>query len=267
MGTWRSGTTTTTNGIPSSSSSCTLETYSETDYTTHASLALNRCCAAGEKRQSRRMAKEGCLTRSVGQQQEQPYNKSEYSSTRERHQQKKKSNSDGNISQKLGIAHAHPNPNRGSAAATLANNNNETHNNKLAAARDHQERKRTRRKSNPSPKTCSHNNTTTTIDKVRRSCSSSSPSTSDEAEEKDLPSSPELRTSSRTHSSKHRRRFKLQSSALQRILSSTFKDLSLGYYISIVMVISFKIFIFANTLNTVMGAKTFYMHWNTSNSM
>lgn len=57
------------------------------------------------------------------------------------------------------------------------------------------------------------------------------------------------------------------SSTLRRILSSTFKDLSLGYYLSILMVISFKIFIFANTLNTVMGAKTFYMHWNTSNSM
>lgn len=68
-------------------------------------------------------------------------------------------------------------------------------------------------------------------------------------------------------SSKSRRRFQLRSSTLKRLLSSTFKDLSLGYYISIVMVISFKIFIFANTLNTVMGAKTFYMHWNTSNSM
>lgn len=68
---------------------------------------------------------------------------------------------------------------------------------------------------------------------------------------------------------KHRRRFPAvrSSTLLKRILSSTFKDLSLGYYISIVMVISFKIFIFANTLNTVMGAKTFYMHWNTSNSM
>ena len=66
-------------------------------------------------------------------------------------------------------------------------------------------------------------------------------------------------------SSKPSRRFQLRGSTLKRILR--FKDLSLGYYISIVMVISFKIFIFANTLNTVMGAKTFYMHWNTSNSM
>lgn len=85
------------------------------------------------------------------------------------------------------------------------------------------------------------------------------------------PSSPrrQRRRRSRSKGSNARGRFQLlrNSSTLRRILSSTFKDLSLGYYLSILMVISFKIFIFANTLNTVMGAKTFYMHWNTSNSM
>lgn len=112
------------------------------------------------------------------------------------------------------------------------------------------------------PCSSSHNNTTPTTTTTRTTTPTITTSKTQDGEDEPCLSSVASR-------GKHRRRFPAvrSSTLLKRILSSTFKDLSLGYYISIVMVISFKIFIFANTLNTVMGAKTFYMHWNTSNSM
>lgn len=112
------------------------------------------------------------------------------------------------------------------------------------------------------PCSSSHNNTTPTTTTTRTTTPTITTSKTQDGEDEPCLSSVASR-------GKHRRRLPAvrSSTLLKRILSSTFKDLSLGYYISIVMVISFKIFIFANTLNTVMGAKTFYMHWNTSNSM
>lgn len=157
---------------------------------------------------------------------------------------------------------------RGTAPVpTLAN----TTNNKLATVDKGRRSSRTTTKTGrtlaPAPMTTttcsSHNTTTTTL-------TTTTPITTTDKEDgqgDECGGSSSSSRVGRVGSSKHRRRFQLRGSTLKRFLSCTFKDLSLGYYISIVMVISFKIFIFANTLNTVMGAKTFYMHWNTSNSM
>lgn len=143
-----------------------------------------------------------------------------------------------------------------SSHRTLANNKHAT-----AAARV-QEQSSTRRT------LCSHN--PTTITKTTTTTTLVKEQEQEEEHLMDSNGAEQTRRGKRRRSrsrTEHSRRFQLRSSTLKRILSSTFKDLSLGYYLSIVMVISFKIFIFANTLNTVMGAKTFYMHWNTSNSM
>lgn len=100
------------------------------------------------------------------------------------------------------------------------------------------------------------------------SCKSERTATKNSKCGKNLSNGPSKKAISRnsTKSEHLHKNFKIYKKTFLNLKS--FEDtLAVGPCLSIFMLISIQILVFLSTFDAALGAKTFYMHWNTSNSM